>query len=67
MANDGIARPMFTTETATMPPRRTCPSTTAGGMAITAAMATATNESCTCAQVSAGNPRLPDQAALLDR
>ncbi len=67
MAKVGSARPMLTIDTASSPPRRTWPRTTAGGMAMAAATTTDSTDSFTCAQVSAGSPRLPDQAASLDR
>jgi hypothetical protein len=67
MAKVGSARPMFTIDTASSPPRRMWPSATAGGMATTAATTTASTESLMWAHVSAGSPRLPDQAASLDR
>ena len=67
MAKDGIARPMLTTDTARNPPRRTCPSHAAGGMATTAATRTEASDIWTCAHVSAGRPLRPDQAASLPR
>ena len=67
MANDGMARPMFTTDTATSAPRRTCPSTTAGGMADGAAIRMAPPRCWMWAQVRAGSPLRPDQAASLCR
>src|ERR671913_543109 len=62
-ANDGMARPMLTTHTATTPPRRRCPSTTAKGTAATIATSAAVSDSWTWAQNSSGRPLRPDQAA----
>ncbi len=45
MANEGIARPMFTSDTAKNPPLPMCPSASAGGTAIAAATAIENAES----------------------
>jgi hypothetical protein len=67
MANDGMARPMFTTETATKAPRRTCPRKTPAGTPTAAANRMATSEMRMCAHMRAGNPLRPDQAASDER